>query len=85
MCRLAVPNDGHTSAPTGQRAVRLTFSWHAEKGRGEHSPAVVGGVVDDELVAAGREASLFFRRREECLAQTNSGSAPSISSVPNTK
>ena len=82
---LAVPNDGHTSAPTGQRAVGLAFSEHVVTGRGEHSPAVVVGVVDGELVVAGREASLFFRRREECLAQTNSGSAPSISSVPNTK
>jgi len=40
-----VPNDGHTSAPTGQRAARLTFSEHVVTGRGEHSPAVVVGVV----------------------------------------
>ena len=46
---LAVPNDGHTSAPTGPRAVGLAFSEHVVTGRGEHSPAVVVGVVDDEL------------------------------------
>jgi hypothetical protein len=53
-----VPNDGHTSAPTEQPGVGLTLSEHVVTGRGEHSPAVVVGVVDDEL-GAGSAPSIY--------------------------
>src|ERR1700722_15899464 len=52
------------ATPRRRRAARRPpdVSEHVAAGRGEHWPAVVVGAVDDELVVAGRKASLFLRQ-----------------------